>query len=68
MNAGSVGQPRNRAAEPTFLVLDSAGAAWNAKVVLLEYDVDAHIVALSKLPLSAATRARLVAFHHPRPW
>jgi predicted phosphodiesterase len=66
LNAGSVGQPRNRAAQPTFLLLDHIGDAWHAKLKLLEYDVDAHIVALSRLPLSSATRERLIAFHHPR--
>jgi len=68
LNAGSVGQPRNRAAQPTFLMLHHIDDAWHAQLSLLEYDVDAHVVALSQLPLSAPTRARLIAFHHARVW
>jgi len=65
LNAGSVGQPRNRAARSTFLVLEGSGDSWHAELVPIVYDVVAHVDALHALPLPEAIRARLIAFHVP---
>jgi hypothetical protein len=65
LNAGSVGQPRNRASRSTLLVLDGEGDRWHAELVPIVYDVEAHVRALAALPLPDAIRARLIAFHRP---
>jgi predicted phosphodiesterase len=64
LNAGAVGQPREEDTTAYVLWLDVDGAGCSTRFRALEYDVDAHLDALRRAPLSASTRQRLLAFHH----
>lgn len=66
LNAGSVGQPRNRAARATLLRLELDAAGARVRVEAVDHDVEGHKAALRALPLSEDARARLLRFHEPR--
>jgi predicted phosphodiesterase len=63
LNAGAVGQPRDIDHSAYVLLLDVHDQACSARFQPVPYDVDAHLAALRRLPLSAATRRRLLEFH-----
>lgn len=63
-NPGSLGQPRSRDARSTWLTLDSH--TLEAAIEPVDYDVAAHVTALQRAPLTAATRDRLCAFFTAR--
>lgn len=65
VNAGSIGQPRNAQRVSTFAVIDTSSEGVRARIVELDYDVQAHLEALRTLPLSDATRRRLAAYFTP---
>lgn len=62
INAGSVGQPRNRTGTSTILRLRGTGRAGEATLHALQYDVAAYVAQLHALPLPEATRSRLSSF------
>jgi predicted phosphodiesterase len=64
LNAGAVGQPRGEDTTAYVLWLDADSEGCSARFQPLEYDVDTHLDALRRAPLSASTRQRLLAFHH----
>lgn len=66
LNAGSVGQPRNRQAVSTLLELEGDRDGWTVEVHPVEYDVEAHLATLQRLPVSDAAQARLARFFRPR--
>lgn len=63
INAGAVGQPRDdhTTIYVVWLTLSSDGCS--VEFVPVRYDVESHLDALRRAPLSEATRRRLIAFH-----
>ena len=63
LNAGSIGQPRDRPRDTWVLLLEPAAGATLARWTPFTYDVEAHVRALHEAPLSPDTRSRLIGFH-----
>ena len=63
LNAGAIGQPRNRTATSTVMWLTATeGQGVDVDLAPLIYDVDAHLAAVRELPMSPMTVAALMAF------
>lgn len=62
INAGAIGQPRNRTATSTVLWLTVNPSGIDADLAPLTYDVEGHLAAVRKLPMSPMTVAALVGF------
>ncbi|HHO51100.1 MAG TPA: metallophosphatase family protein [Deltaproteobacteria bacterium] len=67
INAGSVGQPRDRAATSTLVELQEDASGIAVRLHEVRYDVGRHLSRLSALPLSTETLDRLASFFHPSP-
>jgi predicted phosphodiesterase len=65
ITAGSVGQPRDAGAAPSFLRLAFDGETYTAERAEIDFDVAGHVAALAAAPLSEPTRAKLVGFFAP---
>ncbi|HEX6588849.1 MAG TPA: metallophosphoesterase family protein [Longimicrobiales bacterium] len=63
VNAGSVGQPRDRPRTVHVLLIDATTDGYDVRFVPFDYDVAAHIRSLERAPLSPETIRRLVGFH-----
>lgn len=63
LNAGSVGQPRDRPRTVHVLLVDVGSAGREVTFVPFTYDVEAHLRSLERAPLSPPTIRRLVGFH-----
>ena len=66
LNAGAVGQPRNRRAVSTMLELDGTVSGCSVRIQDVAYDVRRHLAGIAALPLPEETRDRLSRFFHPR--
>lgn len=62
INAGSVGQPRNRTGTATMLRIEGTGRAGSATLHVVEYDTAEHLRRIERLPLPRSTRERLRSF------
>ncbi|MBX2803269.1 MAG: metallophosphoesterase family protein [Myxococcales bacterium] len=67
LNAGAVGQPRNRTATSTMLQLSADATTCHARLHTIHYDVSTHLQRLRELPLGADVIDRLGTFFEPRP-
>jgi predicted phosphodiesterase len=65
-NAGSVGQPRDAAAQSVFLRIEIDGPATTGTIEPIHYDVQAHLDELRRSGLPEDTIARLGSFFKPR--
>ncbi|MEO0606267.1 MAG: hypothetical protein AAF211_32865, partial [Myxococcota bacterium] len=62
LNAGSIGQPRDRTRTATMLRLKGSGRTGEATLHVVGYDVGRHLDRLRRLPLSPTTLDRLTSF------
>ncbi|MEN0061668.1 MAG: metallophosphoesterase [Myxococcota bacterium] len=62
LNAGSVGQPRNRTGTSTILRLRGTGRSGEASLSVLHYDVAKFLMRLDRMPLPESTVDRLGSF------
>ncbi|MEQ1506262.1 MAG: metallophosphoesterase family protein [Myxococcota bacterium] len=66
VNAGTVGQPRNRSATSTVAwVTAHDDGRFDVEIAPIAYDVDRHLAALEALPFSPHTAATLARFFEP---
>jgi len=63
INAGAIGQPRDDHTIIYVVWLTLSKDGCSVDFVPVSYDVERHLDALSRAPLSEATRRRLIAFH-----
>lgn len=62
LTAGSVGQPRDRGAAGSFVMIRTHADVHHVERVEIDYDVDAHLRTVTASTLSDATKARLARF------
>ena len=62
VNAGAIGQPRNRTATSTLLWMTVAPEGIDVEIEPLDYDVEGHLATVRELPLTPMTIAALTGF------
>lgn len=67
INAGSVGQPRNRSCTATLVEIEGDASQATVQLHEVRYEVQRHLSRLGALPLSQEIRARLASFFYPSP-